>query len=111
MIPPDRPMSPRVLIIEPYADLRSEIAATLTRAHYTCDAVASAEHARLALDRHAYKYVLMEEETIGGELVSSLDPRSHVILITESDSDAVTGADSILQKPFSRDELIARFAS
>lgn len=104
-------MSSKVLIIEPYADLRSAIVATLTREHYTCDAVASPEHAMLALDRHAYKYVLMEADSLGTDLVSSLDPRSRVILITESDSDAVVGADSTLRKPFGRDELIARFTN
>lgn len=102
-------MFPRVLIIEPHADLRAELAAMLTREHYTCDAVPSAEHAVLALTRHAYKYVLMEEESLGSALVSSLDPRSRVILITESASHPIVGADSTLQKPFGRDELIARF--
>jgi DNA-binding response OmpR family regulator len=104
-------MSPRVLIIEPYADLRAEIAAMLTREHYTCDAVSSPKHAMLALNRHAYKYVLMEADSLDGELVSSLDPRSRIILITENQHDAVVGADATLQKPFGRDELIARFTN
>ena len=111
MIGAGRPLSSRVLIFEPYADLRAEIAATLTREHYTCDAVGSAEHALLALKRNSYKYVLMDAESLGGAIVSSLDPASRVILITDSQSSADTGADATLQKPFSRDELISRFAS
>ncbi|MEO8381070.1 MAG: hypothetical protein ABI779_15515 [Acidobacteriota bacterium] len=101
----------RVLIVEPYADLRAEIAATLRREHYTCDAVASADHATIQLSRNAYAYVVVDLEVIGGDLVSALDPSSRVILLTDNDSEPIEGADSTLQKPFSREELIARFTS
>jgi len=104
-----RSMSPTVLIVEPHADLRAEIVATLRREHYTCDAAASAHHAKLHLDRQSYAYVVVDMDAIAGELVSAIDPRSHVILLTDPDTDTVIGADATLQKPFGRDELIARF--
>ena len=47
-------MVPRVLVIEPYPDLRLAIALTLQREHYACDAVADVEEAAHELGRHDY---------------------------------------------------------
>jgi DNA-binding NtrC family response regulator len=99
-------MVPRVLLLEPYADLRSLIAATLQREHYVCDAVATADDATLELGRHTYQYVVVDADTTGsGALVAGLDPEAHVILLT-TDS-AAEG----LRKPFSRAELMAFFTN
>ena len=83
-------MVPRVLVIEPYADLRMEIAATLRREHYPCDAVADLAEAAVEIGRHTYEHIVVDGDTMG-ELVASLDPGVHVIS---------------LPKPFGRDELI-----
>jgi CheY-like chemotaxis protein len=83
-------MVPRVLVIEPYADLRMEIAATLRREHYPCDAVAEVSEAAGEIGRHKYEHIVVDGDSMG-ELVASLDPGAHVIS---------------LAKPFGRDELI-----
>jgi DNA-binding response OmpR family regulator len=84
-------MEPRVLVIEPYSDLRDAIALTLRREHYPCDAVADVSDAALRIGRHDYTYIVVDGDTTG-ELVTSLDPAAHVVS---------------LHKPFGRDELIA----
>lgn len=84
-------MEPRVLVIEPYTDLREAIALTLRREHYPCDAVADVSDAAQQLGRHAYEHVVVDADTTG-EAVTTLDPDVHVIR---------------LRKPFGRDELIA----
>ena len=107
MTPARRPMSSKVLVIEPYADLCAEIAATLRREHYVCDTAASAESAALELDQTAYAYVVGDVHTIA-PLLATIDPASRVILLIEGESDDQRKY-STLRKPFGRDELIARF--
>lgn len=103
-------MIPRVLVLEPYADLRAEIAATLQREHYVCDAVATAADAALELRRHAYAYVVVDVDTAGSRsLVASIDPASHVILLTNGENQQAGYAE--LRKPFGRAELMAQFTS
>jgi len=80
----------RVLVIEPYADLRMEIAATLRREHYPCDAVADVADAAQEIGRHGYEHIVVDGDSMRA-LVASLDPAAHVIS---------------LRKPFGRDELI-----
>lgn len=80
----------RVLVIEPYADLRLEIAATLRREHYRCDAVADVADAAKEIARHGYEHIVVDGDSMRA-LVASLDPAAHVIS---------------LRKPFGRDELI-----
>lgn len=100
-------MIPRVLVLEPYADLRAEIAATLQRAHYDCDAVATAADAVIELNRRTYAYVVLDlDATDGRALIAGIDPASHVILLTCDDNER--GA---LRKPFGRAELMAQFAN
>lgn len=84
-------MVPRVLIIEPYPDLREAIASTLRREHYTCDAVAEVEEAAHEIGRHDYAFVVVDGE-ITGATVASLDPAAHVVSLV---------------KPFGRSELLA----
>ena len=83
-------MVSRVLIIEPYPDLRLAIALTLRREHYTCDAVADVEEAAQELGRHDYACIVVDRDATG-QAVTSLDPSAHVVS---------------LAKPFGRDELI-----
>ncbi len=99
-------MVPRVLVLEPYADLRSLIAATLQREHYVCDAVATADDAKLEISRHEYQYVVVDTETRGSSaFVAGLDPAAHVILLTSEPHEQG------LRKPFSRAELMALFTN
>jgi DNA-binding response OmpR family regulator len=105
----NRPVVSSVLVVEPYADLRSGIVSALERRDYVCDAVATPEAAALMLREHDYAYVVVDVDgpQSTGELVSSLSAESNVILI--SDDDAEDGEHPILRKPFSRDELLAQF--
>jgi DNA-binding response OmpR family regulator len=103
-------MVPRVLVLEPYADLRVEIAATLRREHYACDVVATAADAALKLDQRTYAYVVVDLDTTDvGALVTAIDPASQVILLTNDDDQTMGYTE--LRKPFGRDELIARLTS
>ena len=103
-------MIPRVLVLEPYADLRTEIAATLQREHYACDAVATAADAALELRRHTYAYVVVDLDSVDSTaLVASIDPTSHVILLTNGEQQQE--GYPALRKPFGRAELMAQFTS
>ena len=100
-------MVPRVLVLEPHADLRAEIAATLQREHYTCDAVATAADAVLELDQRTYAYVVIDLDTLGcAAVMAGLDPASQVILVSGDDDER-----QALRKPFGRLELLARFTN
>ena len=98
-------MSPKVLVIEPFADLRVEIAAALRREHYTCDAVATAEEAAAQLDARPYEYVIVDLHSTG-DFASTVTASSRVILLTEDDS--YGGSHPTLLKPFSRADLLSR---
>lgn len=96
-------MSPTVLVIEPFADLRLEIAATLRREHYTCDAVGTAAEGTAVMGSRSYDHVVIDLESTG-DFAATVDPSMHVILLTDQDSSEVGGY-ATLRKPFSRDEL------
>jgi ActR/RegA family two-component response regulator len=99
-------MFPRVLIVEPHADLCASIAATLRREHYTCATAATADDARIALRRANYEFVIVDLHD-----AAAIGPvTSQLILLTESDLYA-RGDVATLRKPFGRDELMARLAS
>jgi DNA-binding response OmpR family regulator len=99
-------MVPRVLVLEPHADLRALIASVLQREHFDCDAVSSAAEATLELRRHDYAYVLVDLDTFDSKaLVAGIDPASQVILLTTE------AHDRGLRKPFGRAELMARFVA
>ena len=96
-------MSPRVLIVEPYADLRASIAAILRREHYTCDTAASADAARAELGQSDYQYVIVELD-----MADQLGlVKSPMIVLTDTYVQG-TGSVASLRKPFGRDELMAR---
>lgn len=103
-----RPTVPSVLVVEPYADLRDGIVSTLRRSNYVCDAVATPGDAALMLRDHDYAYVVIDIDVpeATGEFVSSISEESNVLLITDGESRATAGHDT-LRKPFSRDELLA----
>ena len=103
-------MSPRILVVEPYADLRTEITAVLRRAHYSCDAVATPADAVLQLRLHDYAYVVVDLDSADtGPLLSTIgEGDAHVILLADDTSNNVRHGLNALQKPFGRDELIAR---
>jgi DNA-binding response OmpR family regulator len=108
-------MSPNVLVVEPYADLRAGIVAALQKLALSCDAVATAGDAVLKLHDHDYTYVVLDIDETGGtsmdDLVSSLNAHENLILITDSDPrDVRSGDAAVLRKPFAREELIAHFA-
>ena len=84
-------MVPRVLVIEPYSDLREAIALTLRREHYPCDAVADVADAANEIGRHGYACVVVDGESTGAA-VALLDPDARVVS---------------LAKPFGRHELLA----
>ncbi|HEY0371039.1 MAG TPA: hypothetical protein VGD79_03515 [Thermoanaerobaculia bacterium] len=83
-------MVSRVLVIEPYPDLREAIMLTLRREHFSCDAVAAVADAEVQIGRHDYSCVVVDGDTMR-EVVATLDPATHVIA---------------LPKPFGRDELL-----
>ena len=103
-------MVSKVLLLEPHADLRAEIAATLQREHYTCDVVATAADAALKLGRQTYAYVVVDLDTFDSTaLVAGIDPASQVILLTNGENQQP--GETELCKPFSRAELMARFTN
>jgi DNA-binding response OmpR family regulator len=103
---------PTVLVVESYPDLRTGIVAALHRVHLDCDAVATPAAATLKLREHGYAYVVVDLDSpeATDDFVASLDPKSNVILISEDDpADPRTNDFVMLRKPFSRDELTAKF--
>jgi len=106
-------MVPTVLVVEPYADLRAGIVSTLKRLSLDCDAVATPDDARLKLRDHDYAWVVVDVDSPDPttELVSSIDKRSRVILITDADprERRAHPRHPMLRKPFGRDELLAQF--
>ncbi|HYO78060.1 MAG TPA: hypothetical protein VE010_16495 [Thermoanaerobaculia bacterium] len=108
-------MSPQILVIESYADLRAGIVAALEHYAYSCDAVASAEAAVLKLREHDYAYVVLDVDAASPqatrEFVSALG-EANVILISDSDPrEPHSEHVAMLRKPFSRDELMAQLRS
>lgn len=95
-----------VLVIEPFADLRLEIAATLLRERYSCSAVATAEEGAAALEAQPYSYLVVDSDSVG-DYVAAVDPSSHVIVLTDDEGPDARGY-ATLRKPFSRDELMKR---
>lgn len=97
-----------VLVIEPFADLRLEIAAALRSADFSCSAVATAEEGAAHLESRAYSHLVVDSDLMG-DYVAAVSPSSHVIVLTEDDASDVRGY-ATLRKPFGRDELMKRLA-
>ena len=106
-------MSPSVLVIEDYADLRSMIAETLALGHYTCDPVATAEDAIAKLRERRYSAILLSSR-----LPIAADPVMHFLheqqpeeeckVIVMAEPEQATEQCPVLFKPFSRDQLFDR---
>ncbi len=106
-------MTPAVLVVEDYADLRSAIATVLSRGHYSC-VLASTGDAIDRLKEQQYDAILLSPT-----FPLSSDPVMHflienqpaelqkVILMTFPD---LVGADEypVLLKPFNRAQLLAK---
>jgi DNA-binding response OmpR family regulator len=111
-------MSPSVLVVEDYADLRSAIVATLSRREYDCESVNTAEAAIDKLRKHQYETILLAPR-----LPITSDPVMHflheyqpeqlarVILMTSPEVDEGLCDDPddcrVLAKPFNNEQLFA----
>lgn len=105
-------MRPTVLVIEDYEDLRLAISDALTRNHYGCDAVNTAEDAIVKLRDHEYEAIL-----ISPRLPIADDPVVHYLaehrpgdlakIIVMSDPATPTGqCRGLLEKPFTNEQLM-----
>lgn len=110
-------MSPTVLVVEDYADLRSAIVATLVRGDYACDNVRSAEAAIDLLRDHHYDTILLSprlpicDDPVMHFLASSQPGElAKVVLMTDDDDDEPSPATRVLSKPFNHEELLAEVA-
>lgn len=110
----------RILIAEDEPDLRSVIAKTLEKNHYSVDACPDGREALDFLEMAEYDAVVLDimmPKTDGLTVLKTMrrqGKHTPVILLTARDSiqDRVTGldagADDYLVKPFAMDELLAR---
>ena len=123
----------KILLIDDEEDIRDSVIKTLTRAGYTIDAVSSAEEALTYSEENSVDLVITDlimSKMNGVELIRKLrkdHPAIKIIAISGGGNfgplayqpDAITttayleaaadaGADSVLTKPFQRDELIAQ---
>lgn len=110
----------RILIAEDEPDLRSVIAKTLEKNHYSVDACPDGQEALDFLEMAEYDAVVLDimmPKTDGLTVLKTMRRQGKltpVILLTARDSiqDRVTGldagADDYLVKPFAMDELLAR---
>ena len=104
-----------ILLVEPYAELRSAIASALDRAHYRCEAVGSAADAMLKLRSREYAYILVDIDSPDPmpALYTALndDPGllAKVIVITDGETTNLIAQQPQIRKPFDRDELLASF--
>ncbi|HIS30147.1 MAG TPA: response regulator transcription factor [Candidatus Limivivens intestinipullorum] len=110
----------RILIAEDEPDLRSVIAKTLEKNHYSVDACPDGQEALDFLEMAEYDAVVLDimmPKTDGLTVLKTMrrqGKHTPVILLTARDSiqDRVTGldagADDYLVKPFAMDELLAR---
>jgi DNA-binding response OmpR family regulator len=105
-------MSPSVLVIENYADLRSSIVEALERRKFSCDSVSSSEDAVVKLRDHDYETIL-----IAPRVPIMDDPVIHYLaehrpgemrnVIVMSDPATPTGdCGALLEKPFTNDQLV-----
>ena len=106
-------MSPSILVVEDYEDLREAIASALSRAEYECDCAKSSEDAIVKLRDHDYAAIL-----IAPKLPIADDPVIHYLaankpgemrkVIVMSDPDTATAGCALLEKPFTHADMIAR---
>ena len=107
-------MSPTVLVVEDYADLRSAIAEALSRGEYTCDQTSSAGAIEM-LRTHKYSKILLsptlpitEDPVMHFILYEQPDEVSKVVIMTEPDRVEEMGTNQFLVKPFNHEQLLAK---
>jgi two-component system, OmpR family, response regulator len=110
----------RILLVEDYTELASEIARRIERAGFAVDRVDTIEGASIALDSNTYSLTLLDRRLPDGDGLSlishirRLHPASRILMLTALDSidDRIegldAGADDYLTKPFNLDEMMAR---
>ena len=108
-------MNRSVLVVEDYADLRSAIVSSLERQDYACEAVTNSEDAVLKLRDHNHDYSAI---LISPKVPIADDPVMHYLVehrpddvrkvIVMSDPATATGECSLLEKPFTNDEMFAK---
>lgn len=112
-------MSRSILVVEDYPDLRTAIVDVLSRNGCVCDC-ADAEAAIDKLRTNRYEAILIaprlsisSDPVLGYLLANQPGELAHVVVMTnpgneEESPDARCG---VLEKPFSRDELLMRVAA
>ena len=105
-------MSPSVLVVEDYEDLREAIAAALSREEYECDCATSSEEAIVKLRDHEYSAILLaprlpiaEDPLIRYLAINKPDEMRKVIVM--SDPDTATAGCTLLEKPFTNGAMMA----
>ena len=103
-------MSPSVLVVEDYADLRSAISSALSREEYTCDCADSTTDAIAKLHQHDYDTIL-----IAPRIPITNDPVLHYLakfrpeqmskVIVMSDRATPTEGSARIEKPFTNAAL------
>ena len=106
-------MSPSVLVVEDYADLREAIASALSREKYECVCASSSEDAVVKLRDNEYSAILIAPRVPIAE-----DPVIHYLaenkpgemrkVIVMSDPGTVTAGCTLLAKPFTNAAMMAR---
>jgi DNA-binding response OmpR family regulator len=107
-------MSPSVLVVEDYTDLRAAIAEALERGHYTCDQTSSAG-AISKLRENRYSTILLaptlpitDDPVMHFLLEEQPDQVSKVVLMTDPDREDEAGSTKVLLKPFNNEQLLAK---
>ncbi len=103
-----------VLVVEDYADLRSAIASTLVKGHYSCEAAANADDAIGRLKSHQFSAILLaprfplDQDPVMQFLVQTQPGELHkvILMMDEAGPDYPT-----LVKPFGNAQLLAKLPS
>lgn len=113
-------MSPSVLVVEDYADLRSAIVTALSRDEYTCDDVSNAAAAIEMLRGHHYQTILLsptlpiiDDPVMHYLALHQPQELQNVVLMTNPEVDDVATPDElrVLAKPFNHEQLLAKLAT
>ncbi len=108
-------MNPAVLVVEPHADLRSAIVATLSGAAWECVAVSSPDDAMLMLREQDYAYILLDTDSpqplVEFRRLVSADPELMRRVVAMADEEDETPWQNVLRKPFDRRALLTQIHS
>ena len=107
-------MSPAVLIVEDYADLRLALTETLARHAYTCDSASTVDEALRMLATHDYEAILLaptipikDDRIVRYIEKERPDEVSKIILMTDPPEGGDEPHYRMLAKPFNNEELFA----